>query len=263
MGYLVKTAGKVNALKTLLGLRNVAGSAAGAYLLSDLPIDASRAYIENTHADVEDMADPENAKAVKALAKHIQDRGIGIQLWENLPGGPNYTPHNHTINLPRRVPWVAGTMAHELGHAAITEKVQELFGDTGQNIRNKAAIDAFNISNAVTPTAALVPAMFGKLKASKRIGALGAIATLPRLLEELGASVYGAKKMNDLGVEGGAHAFWGLPTYMASPATMLAPWAAGAAGKAVFRKAMKLRKLRGLGALLSATGLAGKRLATA
>lgn len=117
-------------------------------------------------------------------------------------------------------------MAHELGHAKNFSNVERLFGKTGKNIHTGLYLGSKGL-NFLGGMVAPLASMFGADDDTvKTIGVAGAASSTPMLLEELVASIRGAKALGKAGKGMGSKlkAFVGIPSYIAAGITPLAPW---------------------------------------
>lgn len=184
-------------------------------------------YFNNKIPEViEETPKESNIKALKALIKKIKQEKIKLVLGRGA-GGPAYSGVTNSIHYdPYEMPLHAGILAHELGHAKVHNKLKKVLGeDVGGTVSTIGSGLIGNVASPIATTAAFVPALLGKTKASLVTGGIGSALMVPRLLDEGLASWWGKKFLDDNGLEGGDKAWSGINTYLASAAAPLAPGA--------------------------------------
>lgn len=147
---------------------------------------------------------------------------IGIKRKKSLDM-PAFDPVKKTIIGITDSPEI---MAHELGHAKNFNDVERAFGKTGKNIHTGLYSGSKRLTllgGIATPLASLLGADDDTVKT---IGVAGSASSTPVLLEELIASVRGAKALGKAGKGMGSKlkAFIGIPSYIAAGIAPLAPW---------------------------------------
>lgn len=139
---------------------------------------------------------------------------------------------NYAVPLPKHkgsyiniVPTASnGTLAHELGHILQANAIRKKLGATGVKFNNliyKAGKDLNSLLGSVALIAGLTNAEDDTVR---NIGLAGSAVTLPRVGEEIAASIRGAAKLKKLGLKGKLAAFYGVPSYMLGATLPMMPW---------------------------------------
>lgn len=178
-----------------------------------------------------------NQVALAALIDKIRKDKVNLNIEPGTGIAPCYSGRSNTIYYdPEVMPLHAGVLAHEMGHAKVNKKLKDIFGgNVGGFISTTGSGLIGNVAGKYATEAALIGALAGGRRGAKRIGLIGALAQVPRLMDETAASWWGDKFLSDRGLEGGEKAFSGLGTYAASTAAPLLPWASLSGSKAILR----------------------------
>lgn len=147
---------------------------------------------------------------------------IGVKRKQSLDM-PAFDPGNKTIIGITDSPEI---MAHELGHAKNFKDVEHVFGKLGKNIHTGLYAGSKGLTLMGGIAAPLASILGADDDTVKTIGVAGAASSTPMMLEELIASVRGAKALGKAGKGMGSKlkAFIGMPSYIAAGIAPLAPW---------------------------------------
>lgn len=119
-----------------------------------------------------------------------------------------------------------GTLAHELGHVLQHEAIKKKLGLKGIKL-NTALYGAGQKLGELLGGTALLTSLFNVDDDTVRnIGLAGSASMLPRIGEEIAASIRGAAKLKKLGLKGKLSAFYGVPSYLIEAAMPMMPWLA-------------------------------------
>lgn len=165
---------------------------------------------------------PEQQKLVNKLINIIKNDGTAVDFDKNV-SSPTFLTSQNKISLNNKN-IAAGILAHEWGHGLVNKKLQGTIGNGLTKLWDRL----YSLGASTAPIAALAAAGTSIGGASdetvRNVGLVGSSLQLPRLVDELAASIQGAKKLHQLKLPGKLGAFAGLPTYLATASLPLLPW---------------------------------------
>lgn len=165
---------------------------------------------------------PEQQKLVNKLINLIKKDGIAVEFDKSI-ASPSFLTNQNKIKLNNKN-IAAGILAHEWGHGLVNRKLQGTIGSGLTKLWDRL----YSLGASTAPIAALAAAGASVDGASdetvRNVGLIGSSLQVPRLVDELAASIQGAKKLHQLKLPGKLGAFAGLPSYLATASLPLLPW---------------------------------------